>query len=203
VGRLRRYPVLLTAGVTLAVGLVLLGATAVAVWRAAHEDDARTVDRADVILVLGAAQYDGVPSPVFAGRLEHAALLYRNGRADTVLVLGGGAPGDRSTEAEAGRLWLIGTQGLPTEDVSASPVGSTTLESLEAAAVWMRGHDLRTAFLVSDPWHNLRIERMASDVGIEGYASATWRSAARTEETRLGGYLRETFAYLYYRLFGR
>jgi len=55
---------------------------------------------------------------------------------------------------------------------------------------------------VSDPWHNLRVKRMASDLGIQAYASATWQSAARTEGTRFDGYLRETFAYLYYRLFG-
>ena len=64
-----------------------------------------------------------------------------------------------------------------------------------------RGMD--SAFLVSDPWHNLRIQRMASDLGIEGHASATWQSAATSERTRIPGYLRETFAYLYYRLFGR
>jgi uncharacterized SAM-binding protein YcdF (DUF218 family) len=67
----------------------------------------------------------------------------------------------------------------------------------------MRQRRFHSAFLVSDPWHNLRIEKMASDLRFEGYASATWTSAARTEETRLGGYLRETFAYLYYRVAGR
>ena len=183
-----------------AVALVLV-LTAWAVWRAAHTDDASRIDRADVIVVLGAAQYQGEPSPVFAGRLEHAQLLYDQGRAEQVLVLGGGRPGDRSTEAEAGRDFLV-SAGLPGDAVVAIPVGSTTLESLEAAAAWMRDHDLRSAFLVSDPWHNLRVRRMASDLGIEAYVSATWRSAARTEQTRFEGYARETFAYLYYRLFG-
>ena len=154
------------------------------------------------ILVLGAAQYDGDPSPVFAGRLEHAQLLYDEGRSDTIVVLGGGAPGDRTTEAEAGRDWLV-AQGVPAEAVVASPVGSTTLESLEAAAAWMNDRGMASAFLVSDPWHNLRVKRMASDLGLEAYASATWHSAARTEGTRVGGYLRETLAYMYYRLFGR
>jgi uncharacterized SAM-binding protein YcdF (DUF218 family) len=138
---------------------------------------------------------------VFQGRLEHAELLYQEGKADTILVLGGGAPGDRTTEADAGRSWLI-SQGLPSDSVAASPVGSTTLESLEAAAGWMQTRDLHSAFLVSDPWHNLRVKRMASDLGIQAYASATWHSAARTEGTRFGGYLRETMAYLNYRLFG-
>jgi len=201
VGALRRNPVLLALAAALCVLLAVLGLTALAVWSSAHTDDASRVDHADVILVLGAAQYGGEPSPVFEGRLEHAALLYREGRAQTVLVLGGSAPGDTSSEAEAGRSWLIAA-GLPAEDVVASPVGATTLESLRAAASWMREQGLRSAFLVSDPWHNLRVKRMASDLGIQAYASATWRSAARTEGTRFDGYLRETFAYLYYRLFG-
>jgi uncharacterized SAM-binding protein YcdF (DUF218 family) len=73
---------------------------------------------------------------------------------------------------------------------------------MEAAAAWMQERDLGSAFLVSDPWHNLRVRRMASDLGIQGYVSATWHSAARSEETRLAGYVREVFAYLYYRVVG-
>jgi uncharacterized SAM-binding protein YcdF (DUF218 family) len=198
---IRRHPVLVTiAAVALAI-VTVFAATGVAVWRAAHTDDASLVDRVDVILVLGAAQYNGVPSPVFEGRLRHAALLYDEGRAETILVLGGGAPGDSSTEAEAGRDWLV-SDGVPSESVVASPVGTTTLESLRAAATWMGDRGLDSAFLVSDPWHNLRMKRMASDLGIEAYASATWQSAARTEGTRFGGYVRETLAYLYYRFSG-
>jgi uncharacterized SAM-binding protein YcdF (DUF218 family) len=201
VGAIRRHPVLLTLVSVVVAGVLILVVTAFAVWRAAHTDDASRIESADAILVLGAAQYDGDPSPVFEGRLLHAALLYREGRSDRVLVLGGSAPGDNVSEAEAGREWLI-SEGVPADAVDASPVGTTTLESLRAAASWMRERGLHTAFLVSDPWHNLRIKRMASDLGIDAYASATWRSAARTEGTRLGGYARETFAYLYYRMFG-
>jgi uncharacterized SAM-binding protein YcdF (DUF218 family) len=197
----RRHPVIFAVAALALVLVVGLLVTGVAVWRAAHTDDASRVDHADVILVLGAAQYDGRPSPVFEGRLRHASLLYEAGRAGTIVVLGGAAPGDRTSEAEAGRDWLV-SEGIPPDAVVASPVGSTTYESLEAAAGWMQAHQLSSAFLVSDPWHNLRVKRMAADLGIEGYASATWQSAARTEGTRFGGYARETFAYLYYRLFG-
>ena len=200
-GAIRRHPVLITIAATTVAIVIGVLATGIAVWRAAHTDDARRVERVDVILVLGAAQYNGRPSPVFEGRLRHAELLYEEGRAETILVLGGAAEGDITSEAEAGRDWLI-SDGLPSQAVVASPVGSTTLESLEAAAVWMQERQLTTAFLVSDPWHNLRVKRMASDLGIEAYASATWHSAARTEGTRFSGYLRETLAYLYYRLFG-
>ena len=201
-GPLRRHPVV-SLLIALALTAVGLGAvTAVAVWRAAHHDDASQLGTADLIVVLGAAQYDGEPSPVFAGRLDHAALLFDQGRASQVVVLGGNRPGDQSTEAEAGRDYLV-AKGLPSGSVVAEPVGRTTFESLRALSGWMRERGLRSAFLVSDPWHNLRLERMASDLGFDGHASATWTSAATSEGTRLGGYVRETFAYLYYRVTGR
>jgi uncharacterized SAM-binding protein YcdF (DUF218 family) len=189
--------------VLLLVALVLapLVGSAVAVWRAAHTDEASQVDHADAILVLGAAQYSGDPSPVFRGRLDHGALLYEQGFADRIFVLGAGQEGDATTEAHAGTDYLVG-RGIPADDVTPSPSGSTTFESLAAAASMMRERELGSAFLVSDPWHNLRIRRMARDVGIEGYVSATWHSAARSQYTRLQGYARETFAYLYYRVFG-
>ena len=197
----RRHPIAKVLSVAAVAAVVVLAASAFAVWRAAHRDGAAELERADVILVLGAAQYDGEPSPVFAGRLAHAELLYEEERADTIVVLGAGAPGDRSTEAEAGRGWLL-DHGVPDTAVVASPYGATTFESLRAAADWMSERDLQTAFLVSDPWHNLRVEKMASDLGIDGYASATWHSAASSEDTRFEGYVRETLAYLYYRLVG-
>jgi vancomycin permeability regulator SanA len=199
---IRRHPLLATVAL---VALVVVGAvafSAVTVWREAHHDDASDLERVDAIVVLGAAQYDGVPSPVFAGRLDHAVLLFEQGRADVVIVLGGNQPGDRTTEAEAGRDYL-GEHGVPWEAIVALPVGDSSYTSMRAAARAMREDDLTSAFLVSDPWHNARIQRMASDLGIDGYASATWTSAARTEETRLPGYARETIAYLYYLVTGR
>jgi uncharacterized SAM-binding protein YcdF (DUF218 family) len=198
---LRAHPLLFVVAILgiLAVGAVAL--SAVKVWSEAHHDDASEVDRADVIVVLGAAQYDGTPSPIFEGRLDHAALLFEQDRADIVFVLGANQPGDRTTEAEAGRDYLI-AQGIPSSSVVALPVGHTSFTSLRAASKEMRERGLTNAFLVSDPWHNARIERMAADLGIEGYTSATWTSGARTEESRLSGYVRETFAYLHYLITG-
>ena len=135
-------------------------------------------------------------------RLSHAVLLFNDGFANSVLVVGGNKPGDVTTEAETGRSWLVG-QGLPVGEVFAEPKGSTTFESLRAAASFMRAREMSTAFLVSDPWHNLRIRRMASDLGIRGYVSADFRSAAKSQWTRFQGYVRETFAYLYYRILRR
>jgi uncharacterized SAM-binding protein YcdF (DUF218 family) len=184
-----------------ALALAPIAASAVAVWRAAHTDQASRIDHADAILVLGAAQYGGEPSPVFRGRLDHGALLFEQGFSERIIVLGAGQEGDATTEAHAGTDYLI-ERGIPSGAVTPSPAGSTTYESLAAAADMMRDRELTSAFLVSDPWHNLRLRRMARDLGIEGYASATWHSAARSQSTRFQGYVRETFAYLYYRVAG-
>jgi uncharacterized SAM-binding protein YcdF (DUF218 family) len=199
---IRKHPVVTVIGTVALLAVAAIASSAVVVWRAAHHDGASDLERADTIVVLGAAQYDGTPSPVFEGRLDHAFLLWRQDRADTVMVLGSKQPADRTTEADSGRRYLI-DQGIPADQIMAVPVGRTSFESLRAAARQMRSLGLETAFLVSDPWHNARIGRMAGDLGIEAYPSATWTSAATTEETRSQGYLRETFAYLYYRLTGR
>ena len=201
-GFVRRHPIITGLVVVALASLTVLGATGAAVWAAAHNDDARHVDHVDLVIVLGAAQYNGRPSPVFEARLNHAILLVHEGFSNLVLVVGGGQPGDRTTEGQAGRDWLV-AQGLPADRVFAEPTGSDTLQSLRAAAAFMRTRDLRSAFLVSDPWHNLRIRRMASDLGVRGYVSADFHSAARSQWTRLQGYTRETFAYLYYRLLHR
>jgi uncharacterized SAM-binding protein YcdF (DUF218 family) len=198
----RRHPFLSIVAAIAAVALALVAASAVIVWRAAHHDDASDVDRVHAIVVLGAAQYDGRPSPVFRGRLDHAYLLWEQGRADTVITLGAKQPGDRTTEADAGRTYLA-DRGVPPGALVAIPEGHTTWESMRAAARWLDGRGLRSAFLVSDPWHNARIEAMAEDLGLRGHASATWTSAATTEESRGRGYVRETFAYLHFRLLGR
>jgi uncharacterized SAM-binding protein YcdF (DUF218 family) len=198
-GRARRGTLLLVVLVLLLAPIVASGA---AVWQAAHTDDASRIDQADTIIVLGAAQYGGVPSPIFRGRLDHALLLYEQGFFDRVMVLGAGQPGEEFTEAHAGADYLVAS-GVPAESVAESPEGRTTYESLAAAADLMEQQGWNSAFLVSDPWHNLRIKRMARDLGIDGYVSATWHSAARSQATRLQGYARETFAYLYYRIFGR
>ncbi len=198
---IRRHPLLAALAALLFAVVGVVGVSGVVVWRAAHRDDASRVDHADAIVVLGAAQYDGEPSPVFAGRLDHAALLWEQDRADLVLTVGGKQPGDRTTEADAGRDYLI-RHGVPADAVVALPVGSSTWESLEAAAARLQAHDLRSVFLVSDPWHNARVKAMASDLGLDAHASATWRSGATTEEARGQGYLRETFAYLRYLIFG-
>ena len=196
----RRHPVWTAIALVGLVAFVLVGGSAITVWRAAHHDGAADVEHADAIVVLGAAQYDGTPSPLFQARLDHAALLWDQGRADLMITGGSKQPGDRFTEAEAGRDYLI-AQGVPADRIVAAEIGHTTFQSLQAASHEMSDRGMDSAFLVSDPWHNARITAMASDLGLDAFASAT-PSADVTVRSRAQGYLRETVAYLYYRIFG-
>jgi uncharacterized SAM-binding protein YcdF (DUF218 family) len=202
VGFVRRHPFLTVLFLLVFGAFAVLGVTFLAVWRAAHHDDAALVSRADAIVVLGAAQFNGTPSPVFQGRLEQALLLYRQGKGPVVITVGSNQPGDITTEAQSGANYLV-AHGVPSSSVVPIPVGHTTYESLKAAADYMKSNGMASAFLVSDPWHNLEIRSIMDNLGIRGYVSATWNSAYVSHWERFKGYVYETFAYLYYRLTGR
>ncbi|MCW2615715.1 MAG: uncharacterized protein JWN08_2709 [Frankiales bacterium] len=179
------------------VVLLVVGATAVSVWWVARQDD-RPVS--DVIIVLGASQFDGRPSSVFKARLQHARALFEQGVAPRVLTVGGGAPGDRTTEAEAGAAFLEERDVVTV----AVPEGRNTLESLEAAQEVMAAEGWTTAVVVTDPWHSLRSRTMARDQGIDAQTSPTRAGpSVRTRGTQLRYIARETAAYLYYRALGR
>ncbi len=181
----------------LAVVLVV-GGTATRIWWVARQDDRRT---SDVIAVLGASQFNGRPSSVLEARLEHAKTLYDAGVAPQVVTLGGSAPGDRFTEAAAGKTYLAG-RGVP--DVVALGEGRDTLQSIRALKAAMGPQGWKTVVIVTDPWHTLRARRMATDMGIDAVASPTRRGpSVRTRGTEVRYIGRETAAYLYYRVFGR
>jgi uncharacterized SAM-binding protein YcdF (DUF218 family) len=193
---LLRFVRRLVALLLLAVVLVV-GGSAARVWWVARQDDRRP---SDVIAVLGASQFNGRPSSVLEARLEHAKTLYDAGVAPDVVTLGGAAPGDRFTEAAAGRTYLAG-RGVP--DVVALGEGRDTLQSIRALKAAMAPRGWRTVVLVTDPWHTLRARRMASDLGIDVVASPTRRGpSVRTRSTEARYIARETAAYLYYRVFG-
>lgn len=144
-----------------AVVVVLLGlgwgAVVVAVAVTANRQQ---VAAADAIVVLGAAQYNGRPSPVFRARLDHAAALYFRGYAPVVLVTGGVGRGDTLSEAAVGERHLLHA-GLPPEAVVALPPTRTTYRSLRAAARWFEGRTSRRALFVSDGFHMLRLRIVA------------------------------------------
>jgi uncharacterized SAM-binding protein YcdF (DUF218 family) len=183
-------------GGVLVVALVI-GMTAVQVWRLARVDYRRPVD---AIVVLGAAQYDGSPSPIFAARLKHAIQLYQDGYAPRIVTVGGRRVGDGYTEASAGRRYLV-DRGVPTSALVAVGVGSDTLDSLRAVSAQAGRSGWHSALLVSDPWHLLRARTMARDAGLPSWTSPT-RSGpvVQHRETQIRYIVRETGALLFYRL---
>jgi uncharacterized SAM-binding protein YcdF (DUF218 family) len=151
------------------VGLVLAGYAAYRIWDQGNRDDQRA---ADAIVVMGAAQYNGRPSPLFAARLDHAIDLYHAGIAPRLIVTGGKQEGDRTTEAASAKAYAI-VHGVPVEAILAEDNSRTTLQSIRGVAGLMRDEGLATAVFVSDPSHMFRVLRMASDEGIEAFGSPT------------------------------
>ena len=139
----------------------------VEVWHFGRRDQARTVD---AIVVMGAAQYDGRPSPVLLARLEHALGLYQRGLAPLVVVTGGKQPGDRFTEAAVGARFLV-DRGVPESSIVQEPDGRTSWQSLQAVAAVLRAGS--RVLLVSDPYHERRIVGMADDLGLRAWSSPT------------------------------
>lgn len=120
----------------------------------------------DAIMVLGAAEYDGRPSPQLAARLDHVVTLWEQGVAPLVVVTGGNRPGDRFTEAEASARYLI-DQGVPGEVILEVGEGATTHESVVAAAPLMTGAGVETVALVTDPYHALRSRLIVESEGFD------------------------------------
>jgi vancomycin permeability regulator SanA len=170
------------------------------VWYQARQDER---PRSDAIIVLGAAQYNGVPSPTLRWRLQHALNLYRDGVAPAIVTVGGKAPGDNYTEAGSGRTWLIRKGGVPASKVFAVPVGRDTLESMQAVGKEFDRHSWTSAVIVTDPWHGLRSKKMAKDNGIKAAASPTRSGpSVQTRNTQFHYIVRETGGYLSYVLWG-
>jgi uncharacterized SAM-binding protein YcdF (DUF218 family) len=152
-------------------------------FRISAQGDRDESRRADAIVVLGAAQFNGTPSDVFAARLQHAVDLWKRGIAPILIVTGGKLPGDRTTEAATARTWAM-SHGVPAGAILGEYQGRNTLESLEAVAAILRSHGLRTAVFVSDETHMLRVLRMASDLKIVAFGSPTRTSPSDLDPAR-------------------
>jgi uncharacterized SAM-binding protein YcdF (DUF218 family) len=124
------------------------------------------LQKADAILVLGAAQYNGKPSPVFRARLDHAIKLYHQDYAPYLILTGGVGVGDTLSEGEVGRRYAL-QNGVTTDAILVERQGVTSFESVSAAAELMKEHNLHKALLVSDPYHMLRLQLLARRAGIE------------------------------------
>lgn len=164
-----------------------IGVTFVQVWSASQRDAARS---ADAIVVLGAAQYNGRPSPVLQARLDHVVDLYTQGVAPFVVVTGGAREGDRYTEAAASAAYLS-AHGVPGGAVERETTGATSYESLASTARFLRERDITEVVLVSDPFHARRIAAIAEEVGMDATVSPT-PSSPVTGTSRLRHLLKET-----------
>jgi uncharacterized SAM-binding protein YcdF (DUF218 family) len=191
------------ARLVVAVGVAVGAVTAYAtyrIWEQGGRDERRP---ADAIVVLGAAQYDGRPSPVFAARIDHAIDLFDDGLAPYLVVTGGKAEGDRTTEAASARAYAM-DRGVPSSAILAEDQSRTTLESMHGVAALMDAHELSSAVFVSDPTHMLRVLRMAADAGITGYGSPTTTSPIeRDPAARLDAVVHELGALAAYLIEGR
>jgi uncharacterized SAM-binding protein YcdF (DUF218 family) len=167
------------------LGVLALGwaAVVVAVALAGAHDQATT---SDAIAVLGAAQYNGRPSPVFRARLDHAAALYQRGLAPVILVTGGVGSGDTVSESEVGRRYLL-KAGLPESAVVALP-GTSTAASLQGVARWFSGKESRRVLLVSDGFHMLRLQIIATRLGLAPFTSPAPNSPIRSNPRRNAAY---------------
>lgn len=153
--------------------LIVVGYTTYRIWDQGGRDEAR---KADAIVVLGAAQYNGTPSPLFEARISHAVQLYDEGFASIFIVTGGkGLPDDITTEAKAARDYAV-AHGVPASAILTEDQSRTTLEQLRTVGQMLRDRGLHSAVLVSDRTHMLRSLRIARDQGIEAYGSPTTTS---------------------------
>ncbi|HET8590420.1 MAG TPA: YdcF family protein [Nakamurella sp.] len=195
--RLGRALLRLLAGAVLVMVLVTAGIVLRIVQFGATDQHAA----ADAIVVLGAAQYNGRPSEVFAARLDHAAELYRAGDAGHVVTIGGGQPGDAVTEGQAGRDYLA-EHGLPDAALLAVGTGNDTVVSLRAAAAQLLPKGWTSVIVVTDPWHSARARMIARDVGLTVQVSPVTSGPATDRSVALRYIARETLGILFYRFTG-
>lgn len=168
-------------------------------WFAAHNSRAR---KSDVIVVLGAAQFNGRPSAALQARLVEAKRVYDLGFASTVITVGAGAPGDRTTEAASSKAWLL-SHGIQTSAVIAIPEGRDTLVSTQSYISEMKRKGFHSVIIVTDPYHCLRAMTMANDLGAKSSCSPVRTGTNSLAKADLHYVIRETGAYLAYVTLGR
>ena len=179
------------ASAVLAAGaLVWLLHTAQQIQQQSTLDEARP---ADIIVVLGAAEYRGRPSPVLEARLNHALFLYLQHMAPLILTTGGAGGDPVFTEGEVGRAYLS-RRGVPSESILVEPEGSSTAESIAAVAEIMRRRNLHSCIVVSDGYHIFRVKKMLESKGMQVYGSPRPSVPKETWE-QYWLYIRQAIAY--------
>jgi uncharacterized SAM-binding protein YcdF (DUF218 family) len=167
---------------------------AIEIHRQSTIDEARS---ADLIVVLGAAEYRGFPSPVYKARLDHALELFRAGLAPRILTTGGAGGDPVFTEGEVGRAYLV-SRDVPSEVIIVDPEAETTFQSVATTAEIMKRMGLSSCIVVSDGYHIYRVKKMLESRGVKVYGSPR-PSAPRNDLRYWWLYLRQAVAYLFWR----
>jgi uncharacterized SAM-binding protein YcdF (DUF218 family) len=166
------------------------------IMQAARVDEARP---ADAIVVFGAAEYSGHPSPAYRLRLDHAYQLFERGMAPLIITTGGAGRDPRYSEGQVGRDYLS-KLGVPDVNLIAETQAGDTEQSARRVAVILEANELKTAVLVSDAYHLYRAKRMMEREGITVYISPRPGSIPKTFFGRWVAALREAVSYTVYRL---
>ena len=193
-GRLFRIAIGVLIAVALGCGVAIYSVDR-AIARQSTVDEARP---ADVILVLGAAEYRGRPSPVLEARLNHALFLYRKGLAPRILTTGGAGGDPTFTEGEVARAYLS-KHGVPSEAIMVESEGHTTVYSTAAAAEIMSRLNLKSCIVVSDGYHIFRVKRMLQSQGLAVYGSPR-PEAPKSDWREQWLYFRQAIAYALWRI---
>jgi uncharacterized SAM-binding protein YcdF (DUF218 family) len=168
-------------------------------YRIAEASRQQELRRADVIIVFGAAEYSGHPSPTFKARLDHALDLYKQGLAPIVIVTGGSGLDTKFSEGGVGRDYLV-EQGVPDTSIIAEMQSKDTHQSAERVANIMRANNMRTALAVSDGYHMFRVREMMTKEGIDVFAAPRPQTKPVSMMERILVNLRECLSYTLWKL---
>lgn len=190
-GKATKRPLWIVTSVV-ALFLSLFGLTFHSIVVDSHKQE---LNPADAIIVFGAAEYDGRPSPVFRARLDHANDLFRKGLAPLVITTGGAAADPKFTEGGVGHDYLM-HKGIPESALIAETQASDTAESAERVAVIMRTNHIRNCIAVSDAYHVFRIRKLLEHQGIQVHVAPRPDSRPRSVWQRGVALLRESMSYI-------
>jgi len=194
--RSRSHPALAIAALLGAVFVCWLAALCVGIVRAGSVEE---LHPADAIVVFGAAEYVGHPSPVYRARLDHAYELFGRGLAPVVITTGGSGADPSFSEGGVGHDYLM-HRGIPEANLIAETQGADTAQSAERVGVIMRANHMRSCLAVSDAYHVFRIRKLLERQGVTVYIAPRPDSRPRALHQRLDAVLREAFSYMLWRL---
>jgi vancomycin permeability regulator SanA len=169
------------------------------IWSTANST---AIEKSDVIVVLGAAQFNGQPTPVLRQRINQAYLIYNEKWAPRIITVGAGAPGDASTEGATSYRSLV-TKGVSKSHLTNLPIGRDTLSSTVAYMAYLKIHHLKSVIIVTDPFHCYRAIAMAKDLGAKAICSAAKNGSKLLSSTGIRYLIRETGAFLAYKTVDR